>query len=84
LRAFETEISDIESGVKPKQFIIGVSANGTKDVREDAIHSGMSDFCSKPFSLQNLIDVQIRRKENDMLATHTNSQQDLCPFMQNL
>jgi len=50
IRAFENEPSYIESGLG-KQRIIGASANGTDDVRLDAINSGMDSFVSKPFSL---------------------------------
>ena len=62
LRAFEGDHqADIESGSVTRQFIIGVSANGTDDVRSDALHSGMCDFCSKPFSFQDLCDMRERR-----------------------
>jgi CheY-like chemotaxis protein len=65
LRAFEGDIVDNdESCSRTRQFIIGVSGNGTKDVREDALNSGMTDFCSKPFSLRDLTDVQVRNKNH--------------------
>jgi DNA-binding response OmpR family regulator len=82
LRAFEAEFSDIESesdfGMKPIQLIIGVSANGTNDVREDALHSGMSDFFPKPFSLKGLTLVQqARSKNNHKMENKSSTQEDL-------
>ena len=66
LRAFEGETSagDDESDCRAKQYIIGVSANGTDDVRTDAMQSGMCDFCPKPFSYQDLCDMRERRMYN--------------------
>jgi CheY-like chemotaxis protein len=61
LRAFESNIVDTDEFCnRRKQFIIGVSANGTEDVHVDAMNSGMCDFCPKPFSLQDMTDVQVR------------------------
>ena len=61
IRAHEKETGAVETD---RQYIIGVSANGTDDVRGDAMKSGMCDFCSKPFSYQDLCDVQLRRIGN--------------------
>ena len=63
IRSFENEVN-IEG--EDKQYIIGVSANSTGDTRRDAMGSGMCDFCAKPFSYQDLCDVQSRRIENNV------------------
>jgi DNA-binding response OmpR family regulator len=68
LRTFESDNADIESCHKSRQLIIGVSANGTKDVRNDALNSGMCDFCPKPFSFDDLTLVQDRHKNRQMVA----------------
>ena len=38
-----------------KQFIIGASANGTDDVKKEAVASGMDMFVSKPFTIKDLV-----------------------------
>jgi CheY-like chemotaxis protein len=59
LRSFENEASYVTSN-KPKQFIIGASANGAENVMLEALDSGMNEFFAKPFSITDLIDCQLK------------------------
>lgn len=63
LRKYGGDLGGRKRG-RGRQFIIGVSANGADNARSDALESGMCDFTPKPFSFQDLCDMQARRRES--------------------
>ena len=59
MREYENDPTTQKNG-RPPLLIVGLSANEFDDVHVAAMTSGMNAFYTKPFSFQNLLDLQKR------------------------